>query len=150
MEIGLLGFRHLPQVLDIEQRAYPWPWTEGMFVDSLRNGHLCFSISEQQSLLGYIIVYVAVGECHVLNVCVDPDHQGKGIGNQLLRHALQAALELGADSAFLEVRVSNVPAITLYERNGFEQVGRRPNYYPAGDDREDALVYRRELSKTAR
>ena len=146
MQINLLSFRHLPQVMDIEQRAYPWPWTEGMFVDSLRNGHLCYCISERESLLGYIVVFVAVGECHVLNVCIDPDHQGRGRGRRLLDHALAAAVDMGAEQAFLEVRVSNDPAIKLYESNGFQLVGRRKNYYPAGDDvREDALVYRREL-----
>jgi ribosomal-protein-alanine N-acetyltransferase len=150
MQIVPLGFRHLPQVLEIEQRAYPWPWTEGMFVDSLRNGHLCFCLQQQQQLMGYIIVYVAVGECHVLNVCVDPQHQGLGLGQRLLDYALQAALELGAESAFLEVRVSNAAAIALYERSGFAQVGKRPNYYPAGDRREDALVYSRLLAKTTR
>lgn len=146
MQIRLLSFRHLPQVMDIEQRAYPWPWTEGMFVDSLRNGHLCYCICEQETLLGYIIVFVAVGECHVLNVCVDPDQQGRGLGRRLLEHALAAAADMGAEQAFLEVRVSNDLAIKLYESNGFLQVGRRKNYYPAGDGiREDALVYRRDI-----
>ena len=91
MTLGLLGFRHLPQVLEIEQRAYPWPWSEGMFVDSLRNGHLCYHLSEQDRILGYIVVLVTAGECHILNICVDPNHQGKGCGRRLLEHALAAA-----------------------------------------------------------
>ena len=146
MQFDVLGFRHLPQVLAIESRAYPWPWTEGMFVDSIRNGHLCFCVSDQQTLIGYIILSVAVGECHVLNVCVDPNHQGKGIGCKLLDHGFRAAADLGAESVFLEVRVSNAAAIALYERYGFQPVGRRPNYYPAGEQREDALVYRYPLT----
>ncbi|MEE2732292.1 MAG: ribosomal protein S18-alanine N-acetyltransferase [Pseudomonadota bacterium] len=145
MHISLLSFRHLPKVMDIEQRAYPWPWTEGMFVDSLRNGHLCYCIHDHDTLLGYIILFVAAGESHVLNVCVDPDQQGRGIGRRLLEHGLAAAMDLGAEAAFLEVRVSNDAAIRLYERNGFLLVGRRKQYYPAGDTREDALVYRRDL-----
>ena len=145
MTLGLLGFRHLPQVLEIEQRAYPWPWSEGMFVDSLRNGHLCYHLSEQDRILGYIVVLVTAGECHILNICVDPNHQGKGCGRRLLEHALAAASDLGAEDAFLEVPVSNDPAIKLYERHGFQQVGGRRHYYPAGDQREDALVYRRQL-----
>ena len=148
MVICVTSFRHLPQVMEIEQRAYPWPWTEGMFVDSLRNGHLCYCISERDAVVGYIIVFVAVGECHVLNVCVDPEQQGRGIGRRLLNHALSAACDLGAEDAFLEVRLSNDPAIKLYESSGFEAVGRRKDYYPAGDQREDALVYRRVLSPT--
>lgn len=153
MQIGLLSYRHLPQVMDIETRAYPWPWTEGMFADSLRSGHLCYLASErepglQQDLeraLGYIIVLVAVGECHVLNVCVDPQQQGNGYGRRLLNHALNAAVDLGAEAAYLEVRASNETAIKLYESAGFERVGLRKQYYPAGDVREDALVYRLAL-----
>jgi len=150
MQMGPLSFRHLPQVMDIETRAYPWPWTEGMFVDSLRSQHLCFALTEQEHMLGYIIVYVAVGECHILNVCVDPLQQGKGYGRRLLDHALAVAVEQGAEAAFLEVRASNQPAIQLYERRGFEQVGLRKNYYPAGDSREHALVYRLQLEPLAR
>lgn len=145
MQIGLLNFSNLPQVMDIETRAYPWPWTEGMFADSLRSGHLCYLASEQQRALGYLIVYVAAGECHVLNICVDPVEQGKGLGRTLLNHGLRAAVDLGAEVAFLEVRVSNAPAIRLYEACGFDRVGLRKQYYPAGDSREDALVYRLEL-----
>ena len=150
MHIGPFSFRHLPHILDIEHRAYTWTWTEGMFVDSLRSGHLCFLGSDQGRAIGYIIVYVAVGECHVLNVCVDPNEQGKGYGRQLLDYALAAAVDLGAEDAFLEVRASNQAAIALYEKMGFTQVGLRKQYYPAGDAREDALVYRRPLHDRAR
>lgn len=121
-----------------------------MFADSLRNGHLCYLASDHQQALGYIIVFVAVGECHILNVCVDPEQQGKGYGRKLLQHALDAAVDLGAEQAFLEVRISNEPAIKLYETYGFEQVGLRKQYYPAGDKREDALVYRLQLSDIKR
>jgi len=150
MQIGLLSFSHLPQVMDIETEAYPWPWTEGMFADSIRSGHLCYLASEGDRALGYIVAYVAAGECHILNVCVDPTEQGNGLGRKLLRYALGVALDLGANEAFLEVRVSNDPAIGLYEATGFEVVGVRPRYYPADDGREDALVYRLELSTLTR
>jgi ribosomal-protein-alanine N-acetyltransferase len=150
LSIGLMSFSLLPQVLDIEQRAYRWPWTEGMFVDSLRSGHLCYVVRRDDTIVGHLIAYVAVGECHILNICIDPDAQGNGFGRMLLEYGLRAGIDLGAENAFLEVRVSNQAAIVLYERIGFQQVGLRKQYYPDGDGREDALVYLLELEKLQR
>lgn len=150
MQFQLMTEALLPTVLEIEQRAYPWPWTEGMFRDSLNSGYLCHVLAGTGQLLGYTVIYVAVGECHILNICVEPDQQGKGFGRMLLRHALECAIDHGADQAFLEVRPSNGAAIRLYESMGFVQVGRRKDYYPAGDQREDALVYQLDLGGLAR
>ncbi|HVL01086.1 MAG TPA: ribosomal protein S18-alanine N-acetyltransferase [Dongiaceae bacterium] len=150
MQFQLMTEALLPAVMDIEQRAYLWPWTEGMFRDSLNSGYLCHALADAGQLLGYTVIYVAVGECHILNVCVEPEKQGLGLGRMLLRHTLECAIDHGADQAFLEVRPSNTPAIKLYESMGFAQVGRRRDYYPAGDQREDALVYQADLSGLAR
>ena len=145
MEIQLLTTKHLPQVMDVEIRAYPWPWTEGMFLESLRNGHLCHVGMVGEKVRSYCVAFVAVQECHILNICVDPETQRKGCGKQMSGHSLQAAKDLGAEQAFLEVRPRNSAAIALYENEGFVQVGVRKNYYPAGEQREDAWVYRLEL-----
>lgn len=145
MQFQLMTEALLPAVMDIEERAYPWPWTEGMFRDSLNSGYLCHVLADAGQLLGYTVIYVAVGECHILNICVEPDKQGLGLGRMLLRHALECAVDLGAEQSFLEVRPSNVSAIRLYESMGYVQVGRRRDYYPAGDTREDALVYQLDL-----
>ena len=137
---------HLPQIMEIEQQAYPFPWTEGMFLDSLRQQHLCWVAVDESNhnnpLLGYLVAYIAVGECHILNVCVSPQKQQQGIGRQLMTHILTHAQNESVEAVFLEVRPSNRTAIALYEKLGFEQVGCRKNYYPAGDQREDALLYR--------
>jgi ribosomal-protein-alanine N-acetyltransferase len=145
MQFQLMTEALLPAVMDIEARAYPWPWTEGMFRDSLNSGYLCHVLADAGQLLGYTVIYVAVGECHILNICVEPDKHGLGLGRMLLRHALECAVDLGAEQSFLEVRPSNVSAIRLYESMGYVQVGRRKDYYPAGDAREDALVYLLDL-----
>ncbi|MAR89255.1 MAG: ribosomal protein S18-alanine N-acetyltransferase [Pseudomonadota bacterium] len=141
-----MSFRHLPEVMAIEQRAYPWPWTEGMFVDSLRNGHWCYLARRGQQVLGYAILSLAVGDCHLLNLCIDPAQQGRGYGSRLLQYAIRQVTEQGACDLFLEVRVSNKAAMALYTSQGFQQVGRRRDYYPAGEAREDALVYHRVLT----
>jgi ribosomal-protein-alanine N-acetyltransferase len=87
----------------------------------------------------------AVGESHLLNLCIAPQCQGRGLGGILLEHCFRVAIAAGCDSMFLEVRPSNVAAIELYRRNGFRPVGRRPAYYTAGEGREDALIMRRDL-----
>lgn len=145
MQFQLMTEALLPAVMDIEARAYPWPWTEGMFRDSLNSGYLCHVLADAGQLLGYTVIYVAVGECHILNICVEPDKHGLGLGRMLLRHALECAVDLGAEQSFLEVRPTNTAAIRLYESMGYVQVGRRKDYYPADDAREDALVYLLDL-----
>lgn len=146
MQFQLMHEILLPDVMDIEERAYPWPWTEGMFRDSMYSGYMCYVLVDAGQLLGYTVTYVAVGECHILNICVDPEKQGRGLGRMLLRHALERGVEQGAEQAFLEVRPTNVSAINLYESMGFMIVGVRPDYYPAADGREDALVMQGDLA----
>ena len=150
MQFLLMHEGHLPAVMDIEERAYPWPWTLGMFRDSLSSGYLCHVLVDAGQLLGYTIIYVAVGECHILNICVEPEKHGLGLGRMLLRHALECAIDHGAEQTFLEVRPTNAPAIRLYESMGFAQIGVRKDYYPAGEQREDALVYQLDLTGLAR
>ena len=87
----------------------------------------------------------AVGECHLLNLCVHPDWQGRGLGRRLLLRLFAIGKANNADTAFLEVRASNRRAIALYESEGFCEIGLRRGYYPAGDKREDAIVMARPL-----
>jgi len=91
---------------------------------------------------------IAPGEAQLLNLSVVPDARRQGLGRELLTRFLSIAARLGARQLFLEVRVGNVSAIALYEREGFVRVARRASYYPAGLDgvREDALVMRRDVS----
>lgn len=133
-------------LMKIEVRAYPHPWTEGIFRDCLRAGYGCWALMLEGELIGYAVTSVAVGECHVLNLTVSPDYQGRGFGRRLLREILQHAGEAGADTAFLEVRPSNASARHLYYSEGFNEVGVRRNYYPAvGGGREDAMVMAKAL-----
>ncbi|MCY1457753.1 Ribosomal-protein-alanine acetyltransferase [compost metagenome] len=81
----------------------------------------------------------------MLNVCVDPSCQTRGLGRLLFRALVKLAREHGAQRVFLEVRPSNTPAVALYHSEGFNEIGRRPRYYPARDGREDALVMAIEL-----
>jgi [ribosomal protein S18]-alanine N-acetyltransferase len=135
----------LDEVARIEQRAYTHPWTHQIFKDCLRAGYGCFVLGTEAELFGYFVLSVAAQEAHVLNICIDPSEQGKGYGRRLMRRLLDLARWHHAQRIFLEVRPSNRHAIALYHSIGFNEIGRRPRYYPAKQGREDALVMAMEL-----
>jgi ribosomal-protein-alanine N-acetyltransferase len=130
----------LPTIGAMEARCYEFPWSAGVFGDCLRAGHSCWILSVDAVTAGYGILSMGAGEAHVLNLCIDPVHRGKGLGRHLLGRLLDVARWNGAAQVFLEVRPSNALAIALYESVGFREIGRRPRYYPAREGREEAVV----------
>jgi len=135
----------LNAVMAIEVRGYPFPWTRGIFIDCLRAGYPGLAMERDGLLVGYGVLSIAADEAHVLNICIDPLAQSRGLGRQLLRALVQLAADRGAQRVFLEVRPSNTPALALYHSEGFNEIGRRPRYYPAAQGREDAVVMAIEL-----
>jgi ribosomal-protein-alanine N-acetyltransferase len=133
------------RVMQIEHHAYSHPWTEGILRDCLRVGYSCWVCEIGNDIVGHLVMSIAIGEAHLLNVCVAPDRQRQGIGRRLLRRAQRVAAERNADTIFLEVRDSNRAAQRLYEAEGFGEIGRRRDYYPAHVGREDAVVYAKAL-----
>lgn len=135
----------LQAVMSIEERAYEYCWTEGIFRDCMRVGYQCRLLMIDGELAGYGVMSVAAGEAHVLNICVKPELQGQGLGRQVLAHLIELARRLHTDTLLLEVRPSNQAAIRLYESMNFNQVGVRKAYYPARSGREDALIFAMSL-----
>jgi len=135
----------LAEVVQVEGRAYEFPWTITIFKDCVRAGYGCFVLATRAEIIGYFVLSVAANEAHVLNVCVDPSEQGHGYGRRLMKRLLDLARWHRAERVFLEVRPSNPRAIALYHDIGFNEIGRRPRYYPAKNGREDALVMAIEL-----
>lgn len=135
----------LEEVARIEANAYEFPWTLGIFRDCLRAGYGCWVLAHAAEVVGYAVLSVAAGEAHVLNVCVDVVQQRKGYGRRLMKRLIDLARWHQAQRIFLEVRPSNRGAIKLYFDLGFNEIGKRPNYYPAKNGREDALVMAMEL-----
>ena len=131
----------LDEVLAVEQAAYSYPWTKGMFKDSLRSGHECWVAEKDNELIGHAVLSMACGEAHLLTLCVMPHMQRKGIGRALLQHLLLRAKEQQIEMIFLEVRASNTSAQQLYFSMGFNQIGERKNYYPSHHGREDAIIF---------
>ncbi len=136
----------LPGVMALENRVYPFPWTLGIFQDCLRVGYCCWVLTLDERIVGYGVMSVVIDESHILNICIDPDWQCRGLGRKLLMRLLKVARQHGADTVFLEVRVGNQAAQSLYRKSGFVEVGQRRNYYPAENNtREDALLLTLEL-----
>ena len=146
LALRVMRERDLDQVMEIERRGYPFPWTRGIFRDCLQAGYPGLVVEQGQQMIGYGMVSIAADEAHVLNICIDPACQSRGYGRQLLRALVVLVRDRGAQRVFLEVRPSNTGAIALYQSEGFNEIGRRPRYYPAHNGREDALVMAMELS----
>jgi ribosomal-protein-alanine N-acetyltransferase len=144
MRIRRMTVSDLPSVAAIEKKGYQFPWGEDIFRDCLKARYECWVCEERDKVLGYCIASIAVGEAHVLNLCVDPAEQGQGIGRKLLENLIESARGR-AETVFLEVRPSNTVAIALYENMGFNEIGIRKGYYPAENGREDALMLALEL-----
>lgn len=132
---------HLTAVWQIEQQAHSHPWAESMVRDLTSRGACHYVlIDQQQRLLGYFYAQNIVGEVTLLNIAVAPQWQGKGIGRELIQGFLTICEQHGAESAWLEARASNQKALNLYQSEGFNEVDRRRDYYPANNGKEDAII----------
>lgn len=129
----------LDAVLKVEYAAYSHPWTRGIFLDGLKSYEIWLMFEGAQQV-GHGVINVIIDEAHLLNITVKPESQGRGLGLRLLEQLMSRAYELNGRECFLELRASNQAAYRLYERYGFNEVGRRRDYYPAVGGSEDALV----------
>ena len=136
----------LPEVAAIEQKSYAFPWSENIFRDCLRVGYTCRALDLAGQIIGYGVMSLGAGEAHILNVCVREEFRMRRVSAAACSNICWNARRLaGVSEAFLEVRPSNLAAIRLYQRLGFEQIGIRRGYYQAPDGREDAIVLKLAL-----
>jgi ribosomal-protein-alanine N-acetyltransferase len=143
LRIRRLELAHLDAIEAIERRSYPTPWSRSMFAGELaKPASLCFGAFDGDELVGYMIISRYVDAWHVMNVAVDPDHRRRGIATMLLDRLFESTDDGTRRGYTLEVRVSNIGAIKLYEEAGFRARGVRRGYYT--DNREDALIMWRE------
>ena len=144
MTIERMKEGHVAAVAELEKLCFADPWSEKSIASELNNPLALWLVAvEDGSLCGYIGSQSVMGESDMMNVAVHPDHRRKGVGEMLVL-ALCEALSKENASLALEVRASNAPAISLYEKLGFAQVGMRRNYYR--NPKEDALILRKELA----
>lgn len=135
----------LDRIMEIEEAAYPFPWTRGIFADCLRVGYECWGIQLGDALVGYAVQNHVAGENHLLNLCVASEYQQQGLGRMLLDHVIRLARSQQCFCIFLEVRPSNTVAMALYQRSGFKIVSERPDYYRLEQGRESAIIMRLDL-----
>ena len=145
MTIERMNETHVAAVAALEKLCFADPWSLSSIASELNNPLALWLVAvEDGDLCGYIGSQSVMGESDMMNVAVHPDHRRKGVGEMLVL-ALCEALSGENTSLALEVRSSNTPAIALYEKLGFTQVGLRRNYYR--NPKEDALILRKELAK---
>ena len=144
-EFRRMETQDLDRVIAIETSAYDTPWSRTIFADCLRARYECCVLARGSEIVGYGVLSSGANESHILNVCVTPAEQGNGHGRRLVKRLIEIARWQRSERVFLEVRPSNPHAIALYESVGFNEFGRRPNYYPGKRGREDALVMAMEL-----
>lgn len=146
IKLRTMNYADLKQVSAVEKKAYPHPWTLGIFRDCLRVGYNAWVVTLDDQIIGYGIVMLSPGEAHILNICIDPEYQGRGLGRYLLRHLVRKSNQTDIDMVLLEVRRSNASAQLLYQSEGFHELGVRKAYYPADSGREDAIILAKYLS----
>lgn len=149
VELRTMTASDLKQVITVEKRAYPHPWTIGIFRDCLRVGYNSWVMILDNNVIGYGIVMLTAGEAHILNLCIDPDYQGKSLGRYLLRHLVEKSHQTDIDMVLLEARRSNAQAQQLYVSEGFHELGVRKAYYPTDNGREDAIILAKYLAPKA-
>jgi ribosomal-protein-alanine N-acetyltransferase len=130
----------LEAVTRIEDKNYPYPWTPGNFSDALDSGYICLIAEVGAEMVGYAVLMPGVDDAELLNISIAPERKREGLGMELLEEVLDIARGLGLQRVLLEVRPSNGPALALYRKGGFREMGRRRGYYPADSGREDAIV----------
>lgn len=128
------------EIMRIEPHIYSHPWSHGNFIDSLRSGYASWVLLSGDEIIGYSLMMMVLDEAHLLNLSITKSHQKRGLGRLLLEHMIAVAKRHGAANMFLEVRPSNISAISLYENIGFNEMAIRRGYYPAQQGREDAVL----------
>ncbi len=132
-------------VTSIEQQVHSHPWTRGMFIDALTHGNICKVYVTGKELVGYAVLLAALDEVQLLDISIARAVQRHGLGTKLLAEMLAFAREHEFARMILEVRRSNLAAHALYHKAGFTDIGVRRGYYPAENNREDAIVMEYKL-----
>lgn len=146
MQIVDMTAEHLADILTVEAESFPHPWTEKMFLEELSGKFSVYRAAvEDGRAVGYMGMWLMAGEGHITNIAVAKDFRCRGLGSALMDDFISLAEQQSLTLMTLEVRESNTGAIALYEKKGFEEVGRRKNYY---DNTEDALIMTKYFSIT--
>jgi len=130
----------IPMIVAIEEVSFPSPWTAQSFSSELKDNYLAryFCLELDGKVIGYMGLWIVMGEAHVTNIAIWPGCRGQGWGEYLMRSVMLKMVNSGVFRMTLEVRVSNTPAQNLYSKLGFKSAGLRKKYY--SDNQEDAII----------
>ena len=143
IQIVPMEWSHVGAVAELEKTCFSAPWSEASIGSELENPLSLWLVAvRNQTVLGYVGSQTVLGEADMMNLAVSPQARRQGIGRDLVMNLMEALKSRGVRCLTLEVRASNIPAIALYKKLEFSQVGRRPNYYR--NPKEDALILRKE------
>ena len=143
IEYVIMDKSHVSQVAELERLCFSLPWSEETVASELDNSLALWVVAvDRDKVVGYVGSQAVMGEADMMNLAVFPQYRCKGIGKELVSHLIELLKQRGNYCLTLEVRASNLGAISLYDQLGFTQVGRRPNYYIK--PKEDALILKKE------
>ena len=143
IKIVLMDGSHIEQIAALETRCFSDPWSARSIASELENRLSLWLVAlDGDTVAGYIGSQTVLGQADMMNVAVAPEYRRQGIAQSLVMELERRLREKDTYQLTLEVRVSNAPAIALYEKLGFQQVGKRPNYY--SHPKEDAYILRKE------
>jgi ribosomal-protein-alanine N-acetyltransferase len=137
-----MDFEHVAEMIQIEQQQHAFPWPDADIERAICHPYKTHVCLRDQQVIGFAVYQWLAGEVTLMNIAVDPKFTRQGVASQLLNYAVtKAKSDNNIEHFFLEVRVSNQAAIKLYEQQGFVEIARRQNYYPAANNqREDAVI----------
>lgn len=133
---------------ELQCTCHSYPWSEAVFSDSLSLPYFAFQLYIDRQLVGYCIGLVVLDEATLMDIGVCEAQRGKGIGEKLLQHFHLLCSKKNVTEIWLEVRLSNQAAIRLYNKNGYEMIEVRKNYYPSKGGRENAMIMKSVLPKS--
>lgn len=144
MDYVMMSQEHTAQIAEIEAQCFSTPWSENSVTSELTNPLSLWVVALDSAVVaGYVGSQSVMGEADMMNIAVRPAYRGQGIGTELVNQLVNRLKENQVYCLTLEVRRSNIQAIELYEKIGFVQIGRRPNYYC--NPKEDALILRKDF-----
>lgn len=136
-----LGVPDVEELIELEGLCFEYHWTRDQFLLGLESGaYRVIGVRVDTILAGYMAFSLIEDEMEILNLAVHPDHRRRGLGEALLARSFEICATAGIKKSFLDVKVSNDPALALYRKFGYKKIGVRKKYYP--DTREDALLFR--------
>jgi len=141
VEIKEMTLSDLNNIYDLEIKTYKYPWSKNILRGCVINKYDCFIATINKQIAGYLIAKISSPESHILNLTIDKNYRNNGIASQFLEMVILKCILLKSNIIFLETRLSNLPAISLYIKFGFKKIGVRKNYYKSKNGREDAVIF---------